>query len=1010
MTLAVPRAPQQPPGGIQPDPTPIGPVQKNTPMCPSFVGARVARVTRLNQCGAPMYGKDNMATTIGMVTVTFEPEVEEGEALDTRNLNGDLCVAASTPDSMTGINVSIEFCQVDPSVFTILNPTWKVVRRSWNPSNQNAEIVGWRQGQSFSDECGFALELWPKAMGTVGSACETDPNPDPLDPWQTNGYFLLPYVVGKAPDEWELTGDEVATFTLQGRTRGGSPWGFGPYIVTRDEAGMPSPLLNQIEDGSGRGNFPNVCYGWSPELDQPYRINRDPDHFHAEITSYPPPEPKCGAQPLLAPQIEFVEQPGPGTPDPQTVCIKLKNVEEIAPKDPATGKRPAVLVSWGDGSNRENITHHDLEGKFQLCHTYDDAFAGMNMIRLVTLTGVYGEVIGAPGSTIVLKTEPPNQWAMNPRQQRQIKAYMQVAGRPTDASSEVTRLANWTSDRPEVVSVNNLANKGMVYAHKPGFATITAEFGGKKVSQRVTVIPTKAKRLEIVSERGNVIGDNGVALPLFAQVIREDTTAQYVRDVTWGLKDLSSKMQAQISDKGELTVTNVGDLQTGHGTVTASYVESGKTFTAEFRFEAVRVHAEDLQLEVPGETHLMYMGDELQVNAWVRYSDNSYKLVNSHVNTTWAFTSQENPNSTAADAVEITEGLLKAAHAGSGYVQVKYAPTADTEVVLREPWFMQVIAKSKPESVEIVSPSGASQVTVSGEPLPLVARVKRQGESGYEEITLKPGADWTFTANDGSTAVAAVKKNREDKTADLYAYKASDDGTIGHGTVVIEYTEGTYPAVKSDPFAVSIVPGVPVDELHILDYDQKPPSNNGHVEVGGDIFLTPVARFKGHTRLVDITEYPNPPLAWTFVPDDGSSAAVEPSISHGKVRGKTAGFGTVKATLTRDGQEQRVGEFHLEIKGSSTPSRSGIEPVEDAPHRVTFTLPSAPGGDLTINWGDGTPPETVHGAGPHQHTYPHAGDYLATVRDEDGNDVAQQVFTTTDPPKQTRSRKGRKAT
>ena len=355
MTAAVPRAPQQTPGGIQPDPTPIGPVQKNTPMCPSFVGARVARVTRLNQCGAPMYGKDNMATTIGMVTVTFEPEVEEGEALDTRNLNGDLCVAASTPDSMTGINVSIEFCQVDPAVFTILNPTWKVVRRSRNPNNRDAPIVGWRQGQSFSDECGFALELWPKAMGTVGSACETDPNPDPLDPWQTNGYFLLPYVVGKAPDEWELTGDEVATFTLQGRTRAGSPWGYGPYIVTRDEAGMPSPLLNQIEDGSGRGNFPNVCYGWSPEMDRPYRINRDPDHFHAEITSYPPPEPKCGAQPLIQPKLTFVAPDGVN-PSLQEVCVKLTNADEVAPKDPETGLRSPVLVSWGDGTNRQNIT------------------------------------------------------------------------------------------------------------------------------------------------------------------------------------------------------------------------------------------------------------------------------------------------------------------------------------------------------------------------------------------------------------------------------------------------------------------------------------------------------------------------------------------------------------------------------------------------------------------------------------------------------------------------------
>lgn len=331
-----------------------GPVQRNSAACPSFVGARVARLTRLNSCGAPLYGPESVATTRGIVTASFEPDVNEGKSLDTTNLNGELCVSGKTPSSLSGIKVTLEFCQVDPCVFSIFNPNFKIVRNSRD--DYSGDIVGWRLSSNIQDSFGFALELWPKTMGMMGAACETDDDPDPSDPINVSGYFLLPLVIAQAPDKWELKGDEVVTFSLIGETRGGAAWDIGPYTVTRDETGDPSPLLRPIEDGSGKGRFRSPVTG---------QIDRSPDHFHAEIVSVTPPEPQCGCQPLIKPKL-CVEQEG------QTARVYLLNADEIAPIDPITGERDPVWVSFGDGSHRVNLTAPGNETSSCACQQDDE--------------------------------------------------------------------------------------------------------------------------------------------------------------------------------------------------------------------------------------------------------------------------------------------------------------------------------------------------------------------------------------------------------------------------------------------------------------------------------------------------------------------------------------------------------------------------------------------------------------------------------------------------------------
>lgn len=277
-------------------------------VCPSFIGARVIRVTRLDSCGRPVYGPDSQVVTRGLVSVNMDPDVEEGEDFSQRNINGDLCVSEQGPDALRWINTTIEFCQVDPCLWSLMNPSWKLVK------NAHGEITGFRIGERFDDSAGFALEMWPK-VSAQGALCDDDA-PDEADP---NGYFLLPYVIGRAPDGWTLE-NGVTTFSLNGRTKKGSLWGRGPYNVTLDADGNPVPLLDPIASGAG---------------------GEDPDHFHSDIVTLSPPEPTCGCQPLepIAPSVEG----GQITVDPEQPNRACFTVQGSAARQ--------VRIDWGDGSD-----------------------------------------------------------------------------------------------------------------------------------------------------------------------------------------------------------------------------------------------------------------------------------------------------------------------------------------------------------------------------------------------------------------------------------------------------------------------------------------------------------------------------------------------------------------------------------------------------------------------------------------------------------------------------------
>lgn len=309
-------------------------------VCPSFIGAHVMRITRLDHCGRPLYGPDSQVVTDGFVSVEFSPEVQEGEDYTVRNAAGNLCVSERGPDALQWFNVSIEFCRVDPCLWTIMNPAWPVVR------NAQGEITGLRIGERFDDTQGFALELWPKVT-SQGAICDDDAAEDA----EPNGYFLLPYVVGGAPDSWTFE-DAALTFSLSGRTKGGSLWGRGPYNITHDANGNPTPLLEPIDSGSEGGN---------------------PDHLHMDIVTVAPPEASCGCQPLepIQPGVENGEL----SIDPEQPNRACGIITGSAARQ--------VTIDWGDGSDpvtsrvgREECHLYDTTGTYTVEICDIDAEAG----------------------------------------------------------------------------------------------------------------------------------------------------------------------------------------------------------------------------------------------------------------------------------------------------------------------------------------------------------------------------------------------------------------------------------------------------------------------------------------------------------------------------------------------------------------------------------------------------------------------------------------------------------
>lgn len=265
--------------------------------CFTPIRGRRMRATRVDTLGRPVPGPGSTIVTSGFVSVAMSAQVEAGNETTVRNAGGEICVAEKGADQLKWLDVSMVFCQVDPDLVAMINPTWTKLL------DYQGQTIGWEESRQYSVDTGISLEVWSDVSGYTS----TDPMADGA--WV---YYLLPYVVGGTLGDFTVE-DAAISFTLTGRTKAGSQWGKGPYDVMRNAPdGQPGPLITPFNPDAPRRVF---------------------------LTTVKPPAALCGAQPLSHSQA------------PQTTATEVTtDATRMTVQATVSGVGAPFTINWGDGT------------------------------------------------------------------------------------------------------------------------------------------------------------------------------------------------------------------------------------------------------------------------------------------------------------------------------------------------------------------------------------------------------------------------------------------------------------------------------------------------------------------------------------------------------------------------------------------------------------------------------------------------------------------------------------
>lgn len=230
----------------------------------SLMRGKRLRMTRLDGCGRPVFGEASTAVTKGFITVSFTANTSETDEILVTNAGGDRCVYEPAETSITGYGVEIEFCEVDPDLFSMVTGQDVVLDSFGNSSGFDIDTSVDLSG------LGFALELWMGAGSADAASCSTEGGDGNF------GYLLLPYLRGGIVGDFSVENGNI-TFTITGaNTRDGNAWGVGPYSDIQMSGSAPSAMLTPVKSTTA---------------------------LRLILTDVAPPEPMAGTRPLLDPSL-----------------------------------------------------------------------------------------------------------------------------------------------------------------------------------------------------------------------------------------------------------------------------------------------------------------------------------------------------------------------------------------------------------------------------------------------------------------------------------------------------------------------------------------------------------------------------------------------------------------------------------------------------------------------------------------------------------------------------------
>jgi hypothetical protein len=217
--------------------------------CISPIKARVMRLVKVDVCGNPITGAGSVIVSDGFIKVQADPQYEDGVETIVKNANGDLCVNEKDANTLKRVDLTIDFCKVDPDAIAII--TGERILTTGSPVTGTGMAFG--EGLLVSR---FSLEVWQPIAGQSGCSASGQ---------QLFVYWAFPNV-GNPKVGGLVFENGPLTFTATGDTKAAAAsWGDGP--------GTGAQWLN--------GNT----------------IATD-EHWAFNVTTVPPPTAACGASAL----------------------------------------------------------------------------------------------------------------------------------------------------------------------------------------------------------------------------------------------------------------------------------------------------------------------------------------------------------------------------------------------------------------------------------------------------------------------------------------------------------------------------------------------------------------------------------------------------------------------------------------------------------------------------------------------------------------------------------------
>ena len=184
------------------------------------VKGHTLRLTKLDACGVPLAVDDACRTVVtdGFISVTILGDYFDGEAYQSRNIYGQLCINDKDPGQLLRATVTVTLCDVDPDVLDLIS------------DGQPLILEGEAVGSSWDTERrwdGVSLEVWTKALGP---SC---------DQW---GYLVIPWLRGMRLSQDIVVANDLLTVTIAADALATPSWLLGPYA---DE-----PLRTPLPDRS----------------------------------------------------------------------------------------------------------------------------------------------------------------------------------------------------------------------------------------------------------------------------------------------------------------------------------------------------------------------------------------------------------------------------------------------------------------------------------------------------------------------------------------------------------------------------------------------------------------------------------------------------------------------------------------------------------------------------------------------------------------------------------------